>query len=193
MAPVYWRTIVKDTDTKNGNVREKVLVIEPEYEEYPDVVEGAADISVEHHFEVQRIVQKHVDNAVSKTINLPHNYGTEMLAALWLSYLPYLKGTTFYRWGSRENEPFSPVPIDQAESVIEATSSDMISRKQRTKEGVGADCANGACEVTYENNDHKNSGSVESDPVVADVLRPDMVMANGSVASHYLNHISSGN
>ena len=147
MAPVYWRRIIKDVDAKNNNLAEDTLVIEPEFEQYPDTVEGAADIPVEKHFEMQKIVQRHVDNAVSKTINLPEEYPVEKLADLWLDYLPYLKGTTFYRWGSRENEPFKPVPMAEAEYVIASTPEDRISRKQRTAEQTAMDCVSGVCEI----------------------------------------------
>lgn len=147
MAPVYWRTIVKDTDTKNGNVKERILVVEPEYEQYPEIVEGASDISVERHFMMQAVVQKHVDNAVSKTINLPNDYPIDALSDIWLEYLPQLKGTTFYRWGSRVDEPFSPVIMAEVEETLASTPEAMISRKSRTKEQNTMDCISGACEV----------------------------------------------
>lgn len=137
MAPVYWRNF--------KNRGERTLVIEPEYDLYPDIVEGAADIPVERHFLMQQAVQKYIDNAVSKTINLPEDYPIDELSALWLKYLPTLKGTTFYRWGSRENEPYSPVKMEDAEAIIEATPEDKISRKQRTE--AGSECVSGVCDV----------------------------------------------
>jgi len=143
MAPVYWRRIIKDVAQNGNNNRKQILVIEPEYEQYPDIVEGAADISVEQHFEIAATAQKHIDNAVSKTINMPKDYPVSKLSEVWLKYLLVLKGTTFYRWGSRENEPFTPVPIDEAQSVIDCTPEDQISRKERAEQ----QCVNGACEV----------------------------------------------
>jgi ribonucleoside-diphosphate reductase alpha chain len=139
MAPVYWRNF-------KGR-GERTLVIEPEYDLYPDIVEGAADVSVSRHFEMQEVWQRHIDNAVSKTINLPTDYSIGDLGEVWLKHLPTLKGTTFYRWGSRENEPFSPVQIEDAESVILSTPKDQISRKERTVEANGMDCVTGVCEV----------------------------------------------
>jgi ribonucleoside-diphosphate reductase alpha chain len=147
MAPVYWRRIIKDVDSKNNNVAERTLVIEPVFEEFPDIIEGAADISVERHFQMQQVVQKHVDNAVSKTINLPNDYPIENLSDLWLDNIDTLKGTTFYRWGSRENEPFDPVLLEDIEAVIAATSVEQISRKERTEEQNAMDCVSGVCEV----------------------------------------------
>lgn len=144
MAPVYWRRMVKDVDKKNNNVAQEVLVVEPIYDLYPDIVEGAADIPVEKHFAVQAAVQKHVDNAVSKTINLPNDYEVDKLSSLWLKYLPQLKGTTFYRWGSRENEPFQPVKKEEIEELLMTVPEEDIRRKLRN-ENEG-DCF-GSCEV----------------------------------------------
>lgn len=144
MAPVYWRTIVKDMDRK----REKVLVIEPVYDEFPDIIEGAADLHPRQHFDMQKVVQKHIDNAVSKTINLPSDYPIEDLAALWLEYLPHVKGSTFYRWGSRENEPFSPVRKEDIESVLFSTPEEQIRRKVKTEDN-DALCVSGVCEVDF--------------------------------------------
>ncbi len=143
MAGGYWRLIVKDVDSKGSNNRSRTLVIEPEYEMYPEICEGAADISVEQHFAIQETAQQHIDNAVSKTINLPTDYPMEDLSEIWLKYLPKLKGTTFYRWGSRENEPFSPIKVDDLPAIIEATPEDQISRKERPD----AICATGVCEI----------------------------------------------
>jgi len=144
MAPVYYRRI-KTVNDSLDTVIEKVLVIEPAYEKFGDLCEGAADISVDTHFKMQEIVQKHVDNAVSKTINLANDFPMEDLSDIWLKYLPSLKGTTFYRWGSRENEPFEPVLLEDIASVLKSTPEDKIKRKERN--GDEANCLNGKCEI----------------------------------------------
>jgi ribonucleoside-diphosphate reductase alpha chain len=144
MAAVYWRRI-KTVDDSLENVIKKVLVVEPAYEKYGELCEGAADISVDSHFKMQQVVQSHVDNAVSKTINLPTDYPMEDLSDVWLNYLPDLKGTTFYRWGSRENEPFQPVLLSDIPSVLESTPEEQIKRKERNENE--ADCATGVCEI----------------------------------------------
>lgn len=132
----------------------EVLVVEPAYEEYGELCEGAADLTPKQHFEMQRVVQQHIDNAVSKTINLPTDYSIDDLSDLWLEYLPHIKGSTFYRWGSRENEPFSPVKVTDAERVIAETDPALIRRKERTKEANAMDCVSGACEVPQNGNGH---------------------------------------
>jgi len=113
--------------------------------------EGAADIPVETHFKMQQIVQKHVDNAVSKTINLPNDYPIDNLSEVWLKNLDTLKGTTFYRWGSRENEPFEPVLLHDIDLVIAETPEELIRRKERTEESNAMDCVGGACEIPSAN------------------------------------------
>lgn len=146
MAPVYWRRI-KDTDENHILQVNEVLVIEPIYEQYGDLVEGAADLTPRQHFEMQKVVQAHIDNAVSKTINLPEDYPVDELSDLWLEYLPYVKGSTFYRWGSREGEPFSPVKMEDVAHTIDTTEPEFIRRKERTKEQGAMDCVSGVCEV----------------------------------------------
>ncbi len=169
MAPVYWRRI-KTTDDNLKTVIEKVLVIEPAYDEYGELVEGAADISVEDHFKMQEVVQRHVDNAVSKTINLPNDYDPKDLSELWLDYLPSLKGTTFYRWGSRENEPFEPVLSANIEEVIQSTPEDQIRRKQRTEEQSSMDCVSGVCEIPTSNGNGKVTTKISVDQFEKPIL-----------------------
>jgi hypothetical protein len=53
-----------------------------------------------------------------------------------------LKGTTFYRFGSRENEPYNPVPFDEIEETIESTPEENIKRKERNEQ---ENCVTGVC------------------------------------------------
>jgi ribonucleoside-diphosphate reductase alpha chain len=144
MAPVYFRRI-KTVNESLKTVIEKVLVVEPAYEKFGDLCEGAADISVDNHFKMQATVQKHIDNAVSKTINLANDFPMEDLSDIWLKYLPQLKGTTFYRDGSREDQPIEPVLLKDIPNVLESTPEDKIKRKERN--GNEADCLSGVCEI----------------------------------------------
>lgn len=144
-APVHWRTYFKNT--KDGKrVREKELVVDKSYALYPDVVQGAADIPVEDHFRMQATVQKHIDNAVSKTINLPNDYDPKDLAAIWLEYLPQMKGSTFYRWGSREFEPISPVAREDWAKVIAEQNGNTVYDFD-VDEILALDCPGGVCEL----------------------------------------------
>lgn len=75
---------------------------------------GAHELSMRDHFEIQRVVQRHIDNAVSKTINLPKGVSPEELSALYMEFLPDLKGVTVYPDGSREDQPLTPLSRDEA-------------------------------------------------------------------------------
>lgn len=144
-APVHWRTYFKNT--KDGKrVRERELVVDKSYALYPDVVQGAADIPVEDHFKMQATVQKHIDNAVSKTINLPNDYDPKDLARIWLEYLPSMKGSTFYRWGSREFEPISPVAREDWARVIAEQNGHTVYDFD-VEEILALDCPGGVCEL----------------------------------------------
>lgn len=91
----------------NGDTRKTETVLHPLFKRFMDEGRdvthfvGSRDMSVRDHLEVQKAIQKHVDNAVSKTINMPQDYPIEDMESLWLEFLPYLKGTTFYRENTR--------------------------------------------------------------------------------------------
>ncbi|MDD5604374.1 MAG: adenosylcobalamin-dependent ribonucleoside-diphosphate reductase [Dehalococcoidales bacterium] len=66
----------------------------------------AQDISPEWHLNIQHSAQKHIDNAVSKTVNLDNNASRAEIRQIYLkAYKLGLKGITVYRDMSRENQP----------------------------------------------------------------------------------------
>lgn len=123
--------------------REMEVVVHPLFKEFleqgKDVshFQGTYDLSLRDHFEMQRTCQKHIDNAVSKTINMQPGTSAEELSELYIEYLPELKGITVYPEGSRENQPLTPLPLDKA---IDCASAQISSFAIDS-------CKNGVCEI----------------------------------------------
>jgi ribonucleoside-diphosphate reductase alpha chain len=139
----------------DGDTRKKELVFHPLFEKFmiekKDVSHfvGTHDLTVRDHLEVQKIIQRHCDNAVSKTINLPHDYPIEDMEKLWLEYLPYLKGTTFYREKTRgyvdpktgevQEPPLTPIPLKEAKKLFK--------EKHVVGSETVSDCPSGICTI----------------------------------------------
>ena len=65
----------------------------------------AHDVDLEGHFRMQEVFQDHVDNAVSKTINMSNDASKEEIAkAYMLTKDRNVKGITIYRDGSKGNQ-----------------------------------------------------------------------------------------
>ncbi|KZS56675.1 ribonucleoside-diphosphate reductase [Mycobacterium kansasii] len=75
----------------------------------------AAEIAPQWHLRMQAAVQRHVDAAVSKTVNLPAAATVDDVRAVYLSaWRAKVKGITVYRYGSRERQVLSyaaPEPV----------------------------------------------------------------------------------
>lgn len=70
-----------------------------------DVFVTAQDISPEWHVRMQATLQKHVDNAISKTINFPRTAAIkDVEKAYLLAWKAKCKGITIYRDGSYEDQ-----------------------------------------------------------------------------------------
>ena len=149
-APGYRRIYYRDADDSNDRILQEEVVIDPlfeqlwrgsgDMEELASVFVGAMDIDVESHLRMQAICQKHIDNAVSKTINVPTDYPVETFGEMMLKYGPQLKGTTVYRSGSRGNEPLSPMSAQEAIDYLENDQDALIGAAM-------SDCPSGTCEI----------------------------------------------
>jgi ribonucleoside-diphosphate reductase alpha chain len=145
-SPGYKRRYYANKEGSNDRVIQEEIVIDPLFQQlYEDGYDlsafvSAHEIDVEDHLRMQAIVQKHIDNAVSKTINLPNDYPVEKYGQLLQKYGPKLKGTTVYRSGSRGNEPLVPLSVDEA--IVHLQDQGVL---------IGAaqsDCPSGICDIS---------------------------------------------
>ena len=75
----------------------------------PETMKGifvtALEIPAEGHLQMQAAFQRHVDNSVSKTINLPVDTTREEIAHAYLrAWELGLKGVTVFRYGSKGSQ-----------------------------------------------------------------------------------------
>ncbi|MCS4542003.1 MAG: ATP cone domain-containing protein [Euryarchaeota archaeon] len=74
-------------------------------EDIREIFVTSLDISPEWHVRMQAAFQKYVDNAVAKTVNLPHEATLEDVRKIfWLAYKLKCKGVTIYRYGSKKEQ-----------------------------------------------------------------------------------------
>ena len=96
-----------------GDIR--VEMVDPLYEEMKDgpaeaskLFRKAYEVAPLDHLKIQSTFQKHVDNAVSKTINLPENATPDTILDIYVeAYRMGLKGTTVFRDKSKEYQILS--------------------------------------------------------------------------------------
>jgi ribonucleoside-diphosphate reductase alpha chain len=84
------------------------LDIAPVPDEVKEIYKTATEISPDHHIRMQAAIQKHVDNAVSKTVNLPQNADADEICRIFLLARSLgCKGVTIYRYNSKKDQVIS--------------------------------------------------------------------------------------
>jgi ribonucleotide reductase alpha subunit len=140
----YWENEVRKTELVFHPLFEKFMIEGKKVDHFV----GSHDLTVRDHLEVQSIIQKHVDSAVSKTINIPVEYDMGDMEKLWLEYLPHLKGTTFYRETTRgyvnkagdvEPPPLTAIPLKEAKKRFKET--------HTVGTEAAVECPSGVCQL----------------------------------------------
>ena len=130
---------------RNDRVSDRVYIhhiykdVLTQKEKVPEWFVDTDDLKPQDHLETQAAVQKYVDGAVSKTINMPAGTTTEQLSRLTLEYVHDLKGVTVYVDGSRDGQILNRM---SKKEVLEYLKSG--------EEVAGPDireCATGVCEL----------------------------------------------
>ena len=144
--PVYARYFNQHKDMHNDLEKNKTkrIVVHPLLKRFLESnrstkhFQSAHDISPEAHLAMQAICQKHIDNSISKTINIASDYSVDRLSTEMRKYITELKGITVYRDGSRGKSPLVPLPLSEAKKYL----------AQSEEEAAVNDCPSGVCDIS---------------------------------------------
>ena len=105
-------------------------------EDVKELFVTALDIAPEWHVKMQAAFQKHVDNAVAKTVNLPENATLDDIRKIYmLAYKLKCKGITAYRYGSKDEQVLVLGGLDEGNEKRVVAESEF-----------SGDCIRGECE-----------------------------------------------
>ena len=110
-------------------------------EKVPEWFVDTDDLKPEDHLETQSVVQKYVDGAVSKTINMPKGTTTDELSRLMLEYIHDLKGVTVYVDESREGQILNKITEKEVRKYLKENMVKAAADIETTA------CATGSCEI----------------------------------------------
>jgi ribonucleoside-diphosphate reductase alpha chain len=105
-AASWWTPATRSRVLESGRVRDVPEIPMDVRRLFPT----AHEVPVEQHLRVQAAFQGHVDNAVSKTINLSGNATVaDVTDACWRAFELGCKGITVYRHGARTEQVLAPI------------------------------------------------------------------------------------
>jgi len=102
------------------------------------------DLTMEDHLSVQVACQKHIDNAISKTIIIKDET-IEDVSKVIIKNFGKIKGLTIYKPGSRENEPIQPMSLEESERYVKKHINDNVLDTNQSV--IEKQCKDGACDL----------------------------------------------
>jgi ribonucleoside-diphosphate reductase alpha chain len=100
LSDLHGRTTIQDVEAVPDDVKR--------------LFQTAHDVPPDHHLEVQAAFQEHVDNAVSKTVNLPHSATVSDVKDVFLTARDLgLKGVTVFRSGTATGQVLGESPLKE--------------------------------------------------------------------------------
>jgi ribonucleoside-diphosphate reductase alpha chain len=139
--PLYAKAYLrKDRVGERAYIHPILIDVLKSGEDIPEWFADSYDLKPEDHFEVQSIVQKYVDGAVSKTINMPAGTTACQLDKLLLEYINDLKGVTVYVDGCRDGQPFNKLSEKELKKLLEE-------EVKTSLDAEDTECVGGSCEV----------------------------------------------
>ena len=139
--PIFSEVTIRN-DTTGTYQLENDLINEP-YFKCAVSMNGGNEVTWEEHLAILNSAQRFVDSGVSKTINCPQGTKKTTVYRIFTEAwkLPYIKGLTIYRNGSREKEVLSPKNLKK--DLCPYCESEMLKENGCTK------CINKECQFSY--------------------------------------------
>lgn len=107
-------------------------------EEMQDIFATAHDVNPSYHVAMQAAFQRHTNNGVSKTINMPNEAGVDdVRQAYFLAYDLGCKGITIYRDGCKADQVLNLNPLDEKKKKKKESPFGVSSEYYEVKTGYG--------------------------------------------------------
>ena len=128
----YSESLLKEIFGRNGTIKEFDSIPK----EVRDLFITAYELNPEEHVKIQAAFQKHVDNAVSKTINFPESAKVEDVKnSFILAYKNNCKGVTVYRNNSSEEQVLTTGKKTSNRSLVSMIVEEIINKPRPEKVG----------------------------------------------------------